>query len=146
MMGSMIERRRFLEQIEQRLGWSPVVALLGARQVGKTTLARQFVAGRDAHYFDQESPATQELLQEPATRLEPLKGLVVLVEAQRLPRLFPLHCPPFQHREADGRPPYRHEADPGSLRSHKIKESVRSPIILMVIGGLLGKSNGAVWL
>ena len=64
----MIERRRFLEQIEQRLGWSPVVALLGARQVGKTTLARQFVGGRDAHYFDLESSATQELMQEPATR------------------------------------------------------------------------------
>ena len=40
MMDLMIERRKFLEQIEQRLGWSRVVALLGARQVGKTTLAR----------------------------------------------------------------------------------------------------------
>ena len=88
--GGMIERRNFLEQIEQRLGWSPVVALLGARQVGKTTLARQFVAGREAHYFDLESPATQALMQEPATRLAPLKGLVVLDEAQRLPQLFPL--------------------------------------------------------
>ncbi|MCX6904896.1 MAG: ATP-binding protein [Verrucomicrobia bacterium] len=86
----MIERRRFLEQIEERLGWAPVVALLGARQVGKTTLARQFVAGREAHYFDLESPATQELMQEPATRLERLTGLVVLDEAQRIPKLFPL--------------------------------------------------------
>ncbi len=86
----MIERRRFLEQIEQRLGWSRVVALLGARQVGKTTLARQFIAGREAHYFDLESPATQELMREPATRLEPLTGLVVLDEAQRIPQLFPL--------------------------------------------------------
>lgn len=86
----MIERRKFLEQIEQRLGWSPVVALLGARQVGKTTLARQFVSGREAHFFDLESPATQELMQEPKTRLEPLKGLVVLDEAQRITQLFPL--------------------------------------------------------
>ena len=85
MMVSMIERRKFLEQIEQRLGWAQVVALLGARQVGKTTLARQFIAGRDAHYFDLESPATQELMREPATRLEPLTGLVVLDEARRLP-------------------------------------------------------------
>jgi len=73
----MIERPRFLDQIEQRLCWSPVVALLGARQVGKTTLARQFIAGREAHYFDLESPVTQELMQEPATRLESLTGLVV---------------------------------------------------------------------
>ena len=90
MMDLMIKRRKFLEQIEQRLGWSRVVALLGARQVGKTTLARQFVVGREAHYFDLESPATQELMQEPATRLEPLTGLVVLDEAQRIPQLFPL--------------------------------------------------------
>ena len=89
--GLVIERRKFLDQIEQRLGWSPVVALLGARQVGKTTLARQFVAGREnVHYFDLESPATQELMREPATRLEPLTGLVVLDEVQRIPQLFPL--------------------------------------------------------
>jgi predicted AAA+ superfamily ATPase len=84
-MDSMIERPRFLDQIEQRLGWSPVVALLGARQVGKTTLARQFIAGREAHYFDLESPATQELMQEPATRLESLTGLVLRVLADRRP-------------------------------------------------------------
>jgi len=61
-VGLVIERDKFLQLIEQRLNWSPVVALLGARQVGKTTLARQFVTGREAHYFDLESPATQELM------------------------------------------------------------------------------------
>jgi len=86
----MIERRTLLEQVEQRLGWSPVVALLGPRQVGKTTLARQFIAKRQTHYFDLENPATLESLQEPMTLLEPLRGLVVLDEAQRVPKLFPL--------------------------------------------------------
>lgn len=86
----MIERRHLLELIEQRLAWAPVVALLGPRQVGKTTLAQQFVATRQAHYFDLEEAAALELLQEPMTRLEPLRGLVVLDEVQRVPKLFPV--------------------------------------------------------
>ena len=86
----MIDRREFIDKIAQRMAWLPVVALLGPRQIGKTTLARQFIGQGEAHYFDLESPAVMDLMQEPETRLAPLTGLVVLDEAQRIPKLFPL--------------------------------------------------------
>ena len=70
----------------------PVVALLGARQVGKSTLARQLVASRrgPATWFDLENPADLARLADPGLELRPLRGLVVLDEIQRLPEVFPL--------------------------------------------------------
>jgi predicted AAA+ superfamily ATPase len=68
----------------------PIVALLGPRQSGKTTLARQFVAADSLNYFDLEDPASLARLTEPATALRPLRGLVVIDEIQRRPELFPL--------------------------------------------------------
>lgn len=54
----MISRKRHLEQVIRQLREFPVVALLGPRQVGKTTLARQIKAGWDGpiHHFDLEDP------------------------------------------------------------------------------------------
>ena len=69
----------------------PVVALLGARQVGKTTLARQLAAKRAVTtWFDLEDPADLARLDDPGLELRPLKGLVVLDEIHRLPEVFPL--------------------------------------------------------
>jgi len=67
---------------------SPITALLGPRQCGKTTLARQFAATRDSHYFDLEAPSDQRRLQNPELMLKPLQGLVVLDEIQLMPQLF----------------------------------------------------------
>jgi len=69
-----------------------VVGILGARQVGKTTLARQVAekAGVSVHWFDLEDPEDLGALQEAKLTLAPLKGLVVLDEIQRRPNLFPL--------------------------------------------------------
>ena len=86
----MIERKKYLGLIATRIENYPIVALLGPRQIGKTTLARQFMVGRTARYFDLESAATQDLLRHPSAILEPLTDLVVIDEAQRLPDLFPL--------------------------------------------------------
>jgi len=69
-----------------------VVALLGPRQVGKTTLARQLAeawAG-PVKQFDLEDPDDQARLADPAFVLRPLTGLVVLDEIQTRPDLFPL--------------------------------------------------------
>jgi len=66
------------------------VALLGARQTGKTTLAREFVAVDSANYFDLEDPFVADLMENPMTALEGLKGLVVIDEAQRQPGIFPV--------------------------------------------------------
>jgi len=79
-----------MELVRTALKRSRVVALLGPRQCGKTTLARQFVAADSLNYFDLEDPQSLARLTEPATALRPLKGLVVIDEIQRRPDLFPL--------------------------------------------------------
>lgn len=86
----MIDRARDIHAIRTALRHNPVVALIGPRQSGKTTLARQFVATDSPNYFDLEDPASLARLAEPATALRPLKGLVVIDEIQRRPELFPL--------------------------------------------------------
>ena len=71
--------------------WSKAVAILGARQVGKTTLARQFAAEQDGpvHFFDLEDPRHRRQLDNAMSTLEPLRGLIVLDEIQQRPELFP---------------------------------------------------------
>jgi len=66
----------------------PAVLLLGARQVGKTTLARAFQPG--AHYCDLEDPQTRGLFEmEPRFQLEHRKDRpIILDEAQQVPVLF----------------------------------------------------------
>jgi len=54
-----------------------VVALLGPRQSGKTTLAREFVPADSPNYFDCEHPLAAARLDQPWLALEPLRGLVV---------------------------------------------------------------------
>ena len=66
------------------------MALIGARQCGKTTLARRFVAAGSPNYFDLEDPLSLARLDEPMTALGPLSGLVVIDEVQRRPDLFPV--------------------------------------------------------
>lgn len=70
---------------------SPVTAVLGPRQAGKTTLARQIAAARGrVEWFDLEDPRDAQRLREPMTALEGLRGLVVIDEIQRVPELFPV--------------------------------------------------------
>lgn len=87
-----IPRTHHLHRVRLLLREFPVVALLGARQVGKSTLARQLVALRrgPATWFDLENPADLARLADPGLELRPLRGLVVLDEIQRLPEVFPL--------------------------------------------------------
>jgi len=86
----VIDRKNDLALVRAALRRSRVVALLGPRQCGKTTLARQFVAADSLHYFDLEDPASLARLSEPETALRPLRKLVVIDEIQRRPELFPL--------------------------------------------------------
>jgi uncharacterized protein len=86
----MIDRQTDIRLVRTALRRSRVVALLGPRQCGKTTLARQFVAADSVNYFDLEDPRSVARLTEPNTALRPLKGLVVIDEIQRRPELFPL--------------------------------------------------------
>jgi hypothetical protein len=86
----VIDRRVDAGIVRTALRRSRVVAILGARQCGKTTLARQFVPAGSLSYFDLEDPASLARLTEPDTALRSLKGLVVIDEIQRRPDLFPL--------------------------------------------------------
>ena len=87
-----IQRAAHLRNLARLLRENPVVALLGARQVGKTTLANDLMRGRRgrATWFDLEDPRDLRRLDEPTLALEPLRGLVVLDEIQNRPELFPI--------------------------------------------------------
>ena len=87
----MIYPRPQLQQdITHALTRSRVVALIGPRQCGKTTLAREFVPADSMNYFDLEDPISLARLDQPMTALQGLTGLVVIDEIQRRPELFPL--------------------------------------------------------
>lgn len=86
----MLKRKTDLRLVRAALRRSRVVALLGPRQSGKTTLARGLVPDDSPNYFDLEEPESLARLTEPATALRPLKGLVVIDEIQRRPDLFPV--------------------------------------------------------
>lgn len=87
-----IARSAHLHTLERLLREHPVVALLGARQVGKTTLAHALVKRRTGPSvrFDLEDPRDLAQLEEATLTLGGLRGLVVLDEIQRRPGLFPV--------------------------------------------------------
>ena len=86
----MIARDSHVIAVRGLLARNPVVALLGARQVGKTTLARELAgATRRSEFFDLERAADVARLTDPELALGPLRGIVVLDEIQRRPDLFP---------------------------------------------------------
>ncbi len=87
----MLPRSGHIAAIRRLLRENRVVALLGARQIGKTTLARQVTEawGAETEYFDLESSRDLAKLDDPMLALESLRGLVVLDEVQRRPEIFP---------------------------------------------------------
>ncbi len=86
----MIQRTEELQMLHRLLRRFPVVGIIGARQVGKTTLARGLTRGAKGpiHVFDLENPDDAARLTEPMIALRALKGLVVIDEIQRRPELF----------------------------------------------------------
>ncbi len=91
--GKTMERTIYLEQIKQHLRIQPICAILGARQVGKTTLARQFAAHhhQKIEFFDLENPTHLASLDTPMLTLSAYSDcLVIIDEIQRRPDLFPI--------------------------------------------------------
>lgn len=86
----MINRYHYLEQIAQNFDVHSVVALLGPRQCGKTTLAREFANSYkgDVHFFDLENPQDRILMDSPQLLLSDLSGLIIIDEIQWSPNLF----------------------------------------------------------
>lgn len=83
----LIHRKNDIHEINRLLTIFPVVTILGARQCGKTTLAKQFSYN---HYFDLENPRDIARFDHPQLALENLEGLIVIDEIQRAPEIFPL--------------------------------------------------------
>ena len=86
----MINRISLLNVLKAALSRSRIVVLVGPRQCGKTTLARELLSEESINYFDLEDPVSLTRLEEPMTALSPLEGLVVIDEVQRRPDLFPV--------------------------------------------------------
>lgn len=84
-------RAQWLNNIRQLFRNHSIVALLGPRQCGKTTLAKQYANTiKVKQYFDLEKHSDFAQLQEPQLTLQRLKGLIIIDEIQRLPDLFSL--------------------------------------------------------
>ncbi len=86
----MLQRTRLRARIQRALARSRAVALVGPRQSGKTTLARQQLSPDHPHWFDLENPLDRARLEQPMTALQFAGGLVVIDEVQLAPELFPV--------------------------------------------------------
>jgi uncharacterized protein len=93
MQGNML-RKKYLDQIEFHFRVHSVCALLGPRQVGKTTLAKMYIdqhPSENVHFFDLENPLDLARLENPLLALSSFSNaLIVIDEIQRLPDLFPI--------------------------------------------------------
>jgi len=89
-----MKREKYLKAIEMQFRVHSACAILGPRQVGKTTLAKMFLEqdGKEGfHFFDLENPLDLARLENPMLALSKLAGkLIVIDEIQRSPELFPL--------------------------------------------------------
>ena len=84
-----LPRPHLLERLTESLENFRITALLGPRQCGKTTMAREISAPRE-NYFDLEDPLDEARLENPRDVLGALRGVVVIDEFQRKPDLFPI--------------------------------------------------------
>lgn len=129
----MISRIYLFNQIQTALRRSSVVALVGPRQVGKTTLAREFVDQQSSHYFDLEDPVSLARLNEPMTALASLRGLIVIDEIQREPGLFPVLRVLADRHDVDAKFLLLGSASPALIRQSS--ESLAGRIEVIEVGG-----------
>ena len=142
----MIARPTHVRTIARLLRSFPAVALFGARQVGKTTLAREVAraAGKGTRFFDLESERDLRLLAEPEPVLSGLRGLVVIDEIQRLPSIFPPFRPLLDRRPLPARFLLLGSASPEV--STRGSESLAGRIAFHDLDGLgLDEVGPAVW-
>lgn len=136
MADRIIEREGHLSHLRSLLDQFPVVGLIGARQVGKTTLARAFAkrSGEKVTVFDLEDPRHLARLEDAMLALEGLRGLVVLDEIQLRPELFPVLRVLADREGAPARFLVLGSASPDLLRQSS--ESLAGRIAYHELGGL----------
>jgi len=129
----LVSRPHLLEQLRRALRRSPVVALIGPRQCGKTTTARLILSAESPNYFDLEDPASLARLAQPMTALAELRGTIVIDEIQRRPDLFPVLRVLADRRPRRARFLVLGSASPDLLRQSS--ESLAGRIETVSIGG-----------
>jgi predicted AAA+ superfamily ATPase len=130
-----IPRPRITRQILRCLKESPVTALLGTRQTGKTTLARMVSEKRrDVHYFDLERAGARKALSTPELTLEGLRGWVVIDEIQRLPSLFEVLRPLSDRTDTPARFLVLGSASPDLVRG--VSETLAGRVMFVKVPGL----------
>ena len=140
----MLPRPNHTNRLRLLLEQFPVVAILGARQVGKTTLARTLAQEANARWFDLENPRDAAALSEPQLVLEHLNGLVAVDEVQRQPDLFPLLRVLVDRRDADHRYLVLGSAAPELLRQGS--ESLAGRIAFHALSGFdLSEVGAPAW-
>jgi uncharacterized protein len=137
----VLSRSRHAAEVRRLLEQFPVVAVLGARQVGKTTLARALAAEGSAAWFDLEHPRDRARLSEPALALERIQGLVVIDEIQHVPELFPLLRALVDRADKDHRYLVLGSASPELLRQGS--ETLAGRIAFHVLDGFDLEEVGA---
>ncbi len=132
----MIPRERHLNRLKYLLSIFPVVAIIGARQVGKTTLARELSRTWQgpSRRFDLEDPGHLAQLEEPMLALGSLAGLVVIDEVQRRPELFSVLRVLVDRPHSKARFLVLGSASPSLLRQSA--ESLAGRIAVHELGGL----------
>lgn len=150
-MTDLIDRPGELAALQALLDEFPVVGVLGARQVGKTTLAHALGRRLDVPVtpFDLEDPRDLARLTDPMMALRNLTGLVVLDEVQRRPELFPALRVLADRRPSPARFLVLGSASPELLRQGS--ESLAGRVAFHPLGGLalddVGVANlGRLWL
>lgn len=131
----MIDRHHEIKELISLLKRYRVVGIVGARQVGKTTLARSLLdhVGGSYFYYDLENPEDLARLADPMFALKGLKGLVVIDEVQRFPELFPILRVLVDRPKASARFLVLGSASPELLRQGS--ESLAGRIIYHELGG-----------
>jgi uncharacterized protein len=137
----MLIRTALALEVRAALDRSPAVALIGPRQVGKTTLARSMLAADSTNYFDLEDPQVEAQLAAPMTALQDLRGLVVIDEVQHAPELFKVLRVLIDRPNLDTRFLLLGSASPALLR--QTSESLAGRIEVIETGGFTIDETGA---
>jgi uncharacterized protein len=137
----MLERATLEHTVRAALARSPAVALVGPRQVGKTTLARTLLGGASPNWFDLEDPQVEAQLAAPLVALKDLRGLVVIDEVQHAPDLFKVLRVLIDRADNPARFLLLGSASPSLLRQSS--ESLAGRIEVIEAGGFTLDETGA---
>lgn len=129
----MVQRPRLQAIIARALKRARAVALVGPRQSGKTTLARQFLSPTEPAYFDLENPLDRARLEQPMSALASLSGMVVIDEVQFAPHLFAVLRVLIDRSERPGQFLLLGSASPALLR--QAGESLLGRLEVIEVGG-----------